>query len=104
MRTEGTQTQQFPCPDPALRRLDRWKTEGHLPDSDEIVISGETSFRWLPGGFFLEQHGTMDCMGLQLESLELIGYDPESGTFPSTVYANIGPQPLPYRWEVEGTP
>jgi hypothetical protein len=60
--TEGTQTQQFPCPDPALRRLDRWKTEGHLPDSDEehilaeIVIRGETSFRWLPGGFFLEQH------------------------------------------------
>jgi hypothetical protein len=50
--TEGTQTQQFPCPDPALRRLDWWKTEGHLPDSDEIVIRGETSFRWLPGGFF----------------------------------------------------
>jgi hypothetical protein len=39
---------------------------------------------------------------MQLDSLELIGYDPESGTFPSTVYANMSPQPLPYRWEVEG--
>jgi hypothetical protein len=76
--------------------------EGHLPGSDEIVITGETSFRWLPGGFFLEQHGTMDFMGMQLDSLELIGYDPETGTFPSTVYSNIGPQPLPYRWEFDG--
>jgi hypothetical protein len=96
---------QLPTPDPALRRLDRfvgtWSMEGHLPGSDEIVIKGET-FRWLPGGFFLEQRGTMDFMGMQLDSLELIGYDPETATFPSTVYANIGPQSLPYRWEVEG--
>jgi Protein of unknown function (DUF1579) len=97
---------QMPTPDPALQRLDRfvgtWSMEGHLPDSDEIVIKGETTFRWLPGGFFLEQHGTMDFMGMQLDSLELIGYDPETKTFPSTVFANLGPQPLPYRWEVEG--
>jgi hypothetical protein len=76
--------------------------EGHLPDSDDIVIRGETTFRWLSGGFFLEQLFTMDFMGMQLHSLELIGYDPETGTFPSTVYANISPQPLPYRWEIEG--
>jgi hypothetical protein len=47
---------QLPTPDPALRRLDRfvgtWSMEGHLPGSDEIVIKGETTFRWLPGGFF----------------------------------------------------
>jgi hypothetical protein len=103
--TDDTQAQ-LPTPDPALRRLDRfvgkWSMEGHLVGSDEIVIKGETSFRWLSGGFFLEQHGSMDFMGMQLHSLELIGYDPKSGTFPSTVYANISPQPLPYRWEVEG--
>jgi Protein of unknown function (DUF1579) len=97
---------QLPSPDPALRRLDRfvgtWSMEGHLPDSVDIVIKGETTFRWLPGGFFLEQLFTMDFMGMQLNSLELIGYEPETGTFPSTVYANISPQPLPYRWEVEG--
>ena len=102
--TDQTQPQ-LPTPDPALRRFDRfvgtWSMEGHLPDSDDIVIRGETTFRWLSGGFFLEQDFAMDFMGMQLSSLELIGYDPESGTFPSTVYANMSPQPLPYRWEVE---
>jgi uncharacterized cupin superfamily protein len=36
-------------------------------------------------------------MGLQIDSLELIGYDPETDTFPSTVFSNLSPQPLPYR-------
>ena len=101
------QTQpQPPTPDPALQRFDRfvgtWSMEGHLPDSDDLVIRGETTFRWLSGGFFLVQDFAMDFMGMQLSSLELIGYDPETGTFPSTVYANMSPQPLPYRWEVDG--
>ena len=49
---DGTQTQ-LPTPDPALRSLDRfvgtWSMEGHLVDSDEITVKGETTFRWLPG-------------------------------------------------------
>ena len=98
---------QLPTPAPALRQLDRlvgtWSMEGHLVGSDEITVRGETTFRWLPGGFFLEQKGRLNFMGLELESLELIGYDPETDTFPSTVFANIGPQPLPYRWEVDAT-
>jgi hypothetical protein len=95
-----------PQPDPALRRLDRlvgrWSMEGHLVDSDETNIRGETSFRWLPGGFFLEQHVQLDFMGMQIDSLELIGHDPETDTFPSTVYSNLSPDPLPYRWDVQG--
>ncbi len=39
-------------------------------------------------------------MGMKIDSLELIGYDPETNTFPSTVYSNLSPTPLPYRWEV----
>jgi hypothetical protein len=97
---------QIPTPDPALRKLDRyvgtWSMEGHLVGSDELAIKGETTFRWLPGGFFLVQDFRMDFMGMQIESLELIGHDPETGTFPSTVYSNLSPAPLPYRWEVEG--
>jgi hypothetical protein len=96
---------QLPAPDPALRRLDRfvgtWSMEGHLVGSDDTTIKGQTTFRWLPGGFFLEQDFAMDFMGLEIHSLELIGYDPESGTFPSTVYSNLSPAPLPYRWEVD---
>jgi hypothetical protein len=96
----------IPTPDPALKRLDRfvgrWMLEGNLVGSDETTIKGETAFRWIPGGFFLEQTFHMDFAGLQIESLELIGYDPETGTFPSTVYSNLSPAPLPYRWSVDG--
>jgi hypothetical protein len=96
---------QLPAPDPALRRLDRfvgtWSMEGHLVGSDDTTVKGQAIYRWLPGGFFLEQHVTMDFMGLEIDSLELIGHDPETGTFPSTVYSNLSPAPLPYRWEVD---
>lgn len=96
---------QLPTPDPALRQLDRlvgtWGMEGHLVGSDEITVKGETAFRWLPGGFFLEQHVRLNFLELEIESLELIGYDPETGTFPSTVFSNLSPTPLPYRWEVD---
>jgi len=95
---------QTPTPDPALRRLDRfvgtWNMEGHLVGSSENNIKGRAGYRWLPGGFFLEQHVELDFMGMEIDSLELIGYDPETQTFPSTVYSNLSPTPLPYRWEV----
>jgi len=95
-----------PQPDPALRRLDRfvgrWSMEGNMVGSDEKNIKGETEFRWLPGGFFLEQHMQLNFMGMEIESLELIGYDPETETFPSTVYSNLAPTSLPYTWKVEG--
>jgi hypothetical protein len=97
---------ELPQPDPALRRLDRlvgrWTMEGNLVDSDEKNIKGETAFSWLAGGFFLEQRVQIDFMGLQIDSLELIGYDPETDTFPSTVYSSFSPTPLPYRWDVRG--
>lgn len=96
---------QMPTPDPALRRLDRfvgtWDMEGHLVGSDDPTVKGEAAFRWLPGGFFLEQHVAMDFIGLEIDSLELIGYDAGTDTFPSTVFSNLSPAPLPYRWEVE---
>ena len=64
---------ELPQPDPALRRLDRlvgrWSMEGNLVGSDEKNIRGETSFRWLPGGLFLEQRARIDFMGLQIDSL-----------------------------------
>ena len=97
---------QLPTPDPALKRLDRfvgtWGMEGHLVGSSENNIKGRATYRWLPGGFFLEQRIQLDFMGLQIDSHELIGYDPETGTFPSTVFSNMSPAPLPYRWKVEG--
>jgi hypothetical protein len=94
-----------PQPHPAPRRLDRlvgrWSMEGNLVGSDDKNIRGETSFRWLPGGFFLEQRAHIDFGGLQIDALELIGYDVETDSFPSTVYSNFSPDPLPYKWEVQ---
>jgi hypothetical protein len=95
---------ELPRPDPALKRLDRmvgtWTMEGNLVGSEEKNIKGETTFRWLPGGFFLEQRAHIDFAGVEIDALELIGYDPESDTFPSTVFSGFSPTPLPYRWEV----
>ena len=59
--------------------------EGNLVGSDDKNIKGETTFRWLPGGFFLEQRARIDFAGQQIDALELIGYDPHTDTFPSTV-------------------
>src|SRR5918992_71961 len=96
----------IPTPDPALKRLDRfvgtWAMEGNLVGSDEKTIGGGTTFRWVPGGFFLEQVFQMDFSGVEIHSVELIGYDPETDSFPSTVYSNLSPVPLPYRWHVDG--
>jgi hypothetical protein len=97
---------ELPQPAPELRRLDRlvgrWSMEGNLVGSGEKNIRGETMFRWLPGGFFLEQRARIDFAGLQIDALELIAYDPETDTFPSTVYSNFSPDPLPYQWDVQG--
>jgi hypothetical protein len=76
--------------------------EGHLVGSDANNIKGETTYRWLPGGFFLEQHVKLDFMGLDIDSRELIGYAPESGAFRSTVFSNLSPEPLPYEWAMQG--
>jgi hypothetical protein len=43
--------------------------EGNLVGSDEN-IKGETTFRWLPGGFFLEQRAHIDFMGLPIDALD----------------------------------
>jgi hypothetical protein len=41
-------------------------------------------------------------MRLAIDALELIGYDPETDTFPSTVFSGFSPKPLPYLWDVRG--
>jgi len=38
----------------------------------------------------------------KIESYEMISYDPETGSFPSTVYSNMSPKPMPYRWRIDG--
>jgi hypothetical protein len=95
-----------PTPDPALRQLDRfvgrWQMRGRTAGSEVDDVAGTVSYRWLPGGFFLEQTIRIEFTGLVVEGVEIIGYDPETGTFPSTVYPNLIGTPLPYRWFLDG--
>ena len=106
--TVGTElnAQQPPAPDPALKKLDRyvgtWDMTGRTIGSDTDNVKGRTTFRWLPGGFFLEQRISLDFSGYQVEGLEIIGYDAATGRFPSTVYSNMVGIPLAYWYEVEG--
>jgi Protein of unknown function (DUF1579) len=104
--SEDAQAQQMPQPDPALKRLDKfvgtWEMKGHTLDSKKDNVLGRTTFEWLPGGFFLQQRIELNFMGMELRSLELIRYDPETQTFPSSVYSNMSPVPLPYKWDVQG--
>jgi hypothetical protein len=96
-----------PAPDPALKGFDKfigaWDLKGHLIGSDEENILGRATYRWLEGGFFLQQDVEIDFAGMfQVKSHELIGYDAETGKFPSTVFSNLSPVPLPYVWELDG--
>jgi hypothetical protein len=98
---------QAPTPDPALKALDQfvgsWTFKGHMVGSDEENIVGRATYKWLPGGFFLQQDVEIDFAGMfHVQSHELIGYDPQTRTFPSLIFSNMSPTPLPYRWEVDG--
>lgn len=103
---DDTQAVQMPVPDPALRKLDRyvgtWAMAGRTVGSDLDDIVGMTTFEWLPGGFFLQQRLAMNFMGMKIESLEIIAYEPALGRFSSRVYSNLVGIALPYDWDVQG--
>lgn len=96
----------IPTPHPSLKALDpligSWLLKGHLTGSDEVTITGKTTFSWLPGGFFLQQDATIDFMGTRIQSREIIGYDAKSQALESLVYSNLAPDPWPYRWAIDG--
>jgi Protein of unknown function (DUF1579) len=106
MATPESQPPRPPQPDPALRLLDRfvgtWDLRGRTLGSAVDDVSGRTTFEWLPGGHFLQQRITLSFAGYSVEGLEVIGYDPATGTFPSTVYPSMAGIAIPYRWEIDG--
>jgi Protein of unknown function (DUF1579) len=95
-----------PEPDPALQRLDplvgNWTITGRTLDSEIDNIHGSVTIKWLPGQFFLEQRGELEFMGLKILSLEIVGYDPSTGSFPAYVYSNLDGAPSQYYWDVAG--
>src|SRR5262249_25530851 len=77
---QDAQAMQPPRPDPALKRLERfvgtWNVTGRTLDSVQDNVSGRFTFEWLPGGFFLQQRTELNFAGLEVQGLEVIGYDP----------------------------
>ncbi|MGH2691585.1 MAG: DUF1579 family protein [Actinomycetota bacterium] len=104
MADNDTQGMQLPKPDPALERLEpligRWEIKGRTLDSDVDNLEGRTTFEWIPGGFFLQQRFEMSFMGIEIRSLELIGYDPSTEAFSSLVFSNLAGAPIPYIWDL----
>jgi len=90
-------------PNPALKRLDvlvgTWNIKGRVPGEDGEV-SGQATFEWLPGKFFLEQRFYMNFLGQRIEGLEIIGYDSVTKAFTASVYSNMGAT-SPYQWDVQ---
>jgi hypothetical protein len=103
---ENAQAAQLPTPDPALKRLDRfvgtWDAKGRTLGADEDNVTGRLRFEWLPGGFFLQQRIELNFVGYEIRGLEVIGYEPERGVFPSTVYSSMVGVPLAYEYDVQG--
>jgi hypothetical protein len=89
-----------------MRRLARlvgvWKLEGRTLDSKRDKIRGRVKIEWLPGGLFMVQRGWIRLGNFSAHSLEIIGYDPRTNTFPSNVYSDLGGVPSRYYWAVKG--
>ena len=92
-------------PDPALKRLEKlvgtWELTGRTLSSNEDNITDWTTFEWMPGGFFLKAVGELTFKGFTIQSLEIIGYDPERKTFPSNVYSSMSGTVFSYEWDVQ---
>lgn len=95
-------TFQPPVPDPALKRLDflvgTWKLTGSTvegPMGPAGEISGEETYEWMEGGFFLVHHwhGTFEVGGTQVveAGYEFYDYDPETGRYRTHFFNSLGP-------------
>jgi hypothetical protein len=99
--TETTDTQApqpSAPPNPLLRSLDplvgTWNVSGP-------GLKGQVTFEWMAGGFFLLQHIDLDQEEQQTKGIEIIGYDPGSGTLKSHFFGSTG-EILEYTWQLSG--
>jgi hypothetical protein len=105
-KAKGNGPKQPPKPRPELKRLEKlvgkWNLKGRTPGFQEDNVTGWNTFEWMLDGFFLKSTGELDFGGFKIQSVEIIGYDPTSQTFRSSVYTNMSGAMLPYEWDVQG--
>jgi hypothetical protein len=71
----------------------RWRTEGKTiatQDAPSIAIAGTDTYEWLPGGFFMIHHVDVRMGQDEAKTLEVIGYDVATNTYPTTFFDNQG--------------
>lgn len=80
-----------------LKRLNqfvgKWKTEGEIMAADSSpasAIEGIDTYEWLPGGYFLIHRVDVRMGGEQIDSIEIIGYDPSTNTYPMNYFGYQG--------------
>src|ERR671918_1085387 len=97
MAESNSNAQQPPKPDPALKRLDafvgKWNTEGQMKESPfgpAGKIIGTDTYEWLAGGFFLLHRVDVRMGDQKNESIEIIGYDASTKTYPMHSFDSQG--------------
>lgn len=99
--TNNKNQYQAPEPRPELRQFDKligtWNISGEA--------TGQTTFEWMDGGFFLIQHGELVRFGRKMKIVEYIGYEQKFGAEPpeeitSHAYTSMGGV-FEYTYEVD---
>lgn len=71
----------------------RWNTEGIIPATDTtptIKIFGTDTYEWLPGEYFLLHKVDVFVGDEKTETLEIIGFDEQTGKYTMQHYDNKG--------------
>lgn len=90
-------SQQTSRPDAALKRLNafvgKWNTEGEIQESPfgpAGKLIGRDTYEWLAGGFFLIHRVNVRMGNQKNESIEIIGYDAQSNSYPMHSFDSQG--------------
>ena len=90
-------SQQTSRPDAALKRLDafvgKWNTEGEIKESPfgpAGKLIGTDTYEWLAGEFFLIHRVDVRMGNQKNESIEMIGYDAQSNSYPMHSFDSQG--------------
>jgi len=70
-----------------------WKTEGEMrstPSAKHVGFTAADTYEWLPGGYFLMHRFDADMPDGNVKGIEVIGYSPESMTYPMYSFDSMG--------------
>src|SRR5271169_5154223 len=91
------QSQQMPTPTPQHQRMSyfagNWKAEGMMklsPNGNAAPFSLTETGEWVTDGFFLETRTSMKSPMGHINSVRVMGYNPEDGLYTYNVYNSLG--------------